>query len=267
MSPSSNKKNIQLIHWNVGEAKTVVEKLEDFGYTVQFELPQGSNFLKQMEEIAPAAVVISLSRLPAQGRDMAMLIRKRKGTRFIPIVFLEGEQEKVKEIQKLLPDAIYASWNNVSSCLEKAIAHPLKDPVVPESVFDAYKGKPLNEKLGIKSKSIVALINEPQGFRGTLKNLTEDVKFLNQIESECNLIIWFVKSQNDLGNTISNMFDQIHNQSIWIAWPKKTSAQKSDLSQTIVRKTGLAAGLVDFKICSIDETWSGLLFRKRKANE
>ena len=51
---------------------------------------------------------------------------------------------------------------------------------------------------------------------------------------------------------------------LWIAWPKKSSAMESDLSQQIVREAGLAAGLVDFKICAIDETWSGLKFTRRK---
>jgi hypothetical protein len=55
--------------------------------------------------------------------------------------------------------------------------------------------------------------------------------------------------------------------SLWIAWPKKASSVNSDLTQTYVRKTGLAAGLVDYKICSIDATWSGLLFTRRTAKK
>jgi hypothetical protein len=51
---------------------------------------------------------------------------------------------------------------------------------------------------------------------------------------------------------------------IWIAWPKKASGVKTDLSEALIRKTGLAAGFVDYKICAIDNTWSGLLFAKRK---
>jgi hypothetical protein len=51
---------------------------------------------------------------------------------------------------------------------------------------------------------------------------------------------------------------------LWIIWPKKTSSLASDLSQPIVRETGLAAGLVDYKVCSVDETWTGLKFTVRK---
>lgn len=51
---------------------------------------------------------------------------------------------------------------------------------------------------------------------------------------------------------------------LWIAWPKKASGVASDLTQTVVRKFGLDAGLVDYKICSIDKTWSGLLFTRRR---
>ena len=51
---------------------------------------------------------------------------------------------------------------------------------------------------------------------------------------------------------------------LWIVWPKKSSGVVTDLSQTAVREVGLAAGLVDYKVCSINETWSGLLFTRRK---
>ena len=51
---------------------------------------------------------------------------------------------------------------------------------------------------------------------------------------------------------------------LWIAWPKKASGVETDLTQGYVRKTGLDSGLVDFKICAIDATWSGLCFTRRK---
>jgi len=264
MNAPSKKKTIQLIHWNGDEARTMSDKLEALGYTVHSDLPKDSNFLKQIEILAPSSLIISLLRLPSQGRDMALMLRKRKGTRSIPIVFLEGESEKVKKIKDILPDAFYTGWHNISSVLEKAVKRPPRDPIVPDSVFDGYKGKSLVEKLGIQTHSIVTLLNEPHGFRKNLTHLPEGVSFHNKLKSDSTLIIWFLQSKEELENSISEFAKNIEDQSCWIAWPKKSSGQQSNLSQIIVRKAGLSNGLVDFKICSMDSTWSGLLFRKRK---
>jgi hypothetical protein len=54
------------------------------------------------------------------------------------------------------------------------------------------------------------------------------------------------------------------NAGLWILWPKQTSKLQTDLGQQLVQEAGLAAGMVDFKICSIDETWSGLRFTLSK---
>jgi hypothetical protein len=75
----------------------------------------------------------------------------------------------------------------------------------------------------------------------------------------------FAKSAADLDRRLSAARRTIADRgSLWIAWPKKTSGLRSDLDQRLVRKAGLDAGLVDFKICAIDETWSGLRFSVRK---
>jgi len=77
------------------------------------------------------------------------------------------------------------------------------------------------------------------------------------------LTMWFVRSGKELNRGIKKIAADLDDGSIWIAWPKKTSAIVSDLSQVSVRSVGLASGLVDFKVCAIDATWSGLLFKRR----
>ena len=76
--------------------------------------------------------------------------------------------------------------------------------------------------------------------------------------------LWFVRSRQELEEQIEEMGLFAAGGGLWIAWPKKASGVISDLSQTVVRRTGLDSGLVDFKICSIDTTWSGLRFSQRK---
>ena len=98
--------------------------------------------------------------------------------------------------------------------------------------------------------------------------LADSTPLINKIVFFCQaLIIWFVKSKRELIQRIERMAAACANAAIWIAWPKKSSGKTTDLTQAIVRESGLASGLVDYKICSIDETWSGLKFTKRKVEK
>jgi hypothetical protein len=102
--------------------------------------------------------VDDLSRLPSQGRDVALLIRVRKGTRWIPLVFVRGDDNKVERLKHLLPDASFTSWGEIGPTLEAAVANPPADHVFHEATFAGYAGKPLVEKLGIKSGMQVCLV-------------------------------------------------------------------------------------------------------------
>jgi hypothetical protein len=260
-------KRVQLLHWNAEEAKERAERLRAVGYVVVWEIPGGSAFLRELGKNPPAAVVIDLSRLPSHGRDIALLIRQRKATRHIPLVFVEGDPTKVARIRELLPDAVYTSWEQIGHSLKEAIAHPPAEPVVPQSQFEAYAGKPVSEKLGIKAKSVVGLVGAPEGFEEVLGTLPEGAQLHEQVHRECNLIIWFTRSRAELEEGIERMATLAEGRPLWIAWPKKASRQATDLTQQYVREVGLAAGLVDYKICAIDETWSGLLFTRRKSGK
>jgi hypothetical protein len=126
-----------------------------------------------------------------------------------------------------------------------------------------YEGAPLHKKLGIKSNAVVYLIDAPDGFEKSIPNLPEGVSFLKETPNQNDLVIWFVKSQEDLDKHINEMKGRVGKGGLWIAWPKKSSGVPSDLTQASVRKTGLSSGLVDYKVCSIDKTWSGLKFALR----
>ena len=254
---------IRLIHWNAEEAQKRARRLEALGYLVDWTSPQGRSFLRELTDRPPDAVVIDLSRLPSQGRDMGVLIRQRKSTRDIPLVFVAGDAEKVARVRGLLPDATYADWEEVGKAIASAISEQPDEPVSPSSAFAAYSGTPLLKKLGIVADMTVGLVEAPPGFLRTLGDLPEGVALKREALDGCDLLIWFVRSTQDLV-AMADMIDTMGRSRMWIAWPKKASGVVSDLSQQIVRDAGLAAGLVDYKVCSIDATWSGLLFTKRK---
>ena len=256
-------KQVQLIHWKPEEAKPRVEGLRAAGYEVAYEVFGGPASLRELRNTPPDAIVIDLTRLPSHGRDVAMAIRQYKATRHVPLVFAGGEPEKVERLRKLLPDAVFTEWSRIRSSLKQAIAHPPADPVKPESVLAGYSGTPLPKKLGIKAGSVVELAGAPADFRQTLGELPAGVVLREPAGEGAELILWFVRSRQELDRGMKPMAARVV-KCLWIIWPKKTSGLAADLSQQDVRETGMAAGLVDYKICAVDATWSGLAFARRK---
>ncbi len=124
-----------------------------------------------------------------------------------------------------------------------------------------YSATPLAKKLGIKERSRIALVNEPRNFRETLGDLASGVAFVGESAKNIDLILCFVRSQSELSKRFSKLSSKLAPAGmLWVAWPKKASGVASDLSDGVVREIGLAAGLVDTKVCAIDEVWSGLRF-------
>ena len=124
-----------------------------------------------------------------------------------------------------------------------------------------YSGTPLVKKLGIKEGSRVALVNAPKDFQATLEELPDNVKFMKSVTKSLDLILFFVSSEQVLAKDFAKLAARLaSNGMIWIAWPKKSSGVATDLVFDRVQRIGLDAGLVDVKICAIDETWSGLKF-------
>ncbi|MCJ7625733.1 MAG: hypothetical protein MUO76_19755, partial [Anaerolineaceae bacterium] len=104
-------------------------------------------------------------------------------------------------------------------------------------------------------------------FTKTLGTLPDGVEVCEGTIAGCDLSIWFTRTREELETGIETAANSPERTPIWIAWPKKASGMVTDLTQQIVRQAGLNAGLVDYKVCSIDKTWSGLLFIKRAARK
>jgi len=257
---------VALVHWDPAEARERVARLRAAGYDAVHAVLDAPAALRKLRVNPPAAVVIDLTRLPSHGRDVALSLRLSKGTRHVPLIFVNGDPEKVARIRGLLPDAVYTTWGRIAGALRRAIAHPPADPVVQRSLLAGYSGTPLPRKLGIKVNSAVTLIDAPPGFERTLGSLPEGVTVRRRPARGSDLIVWFVKSRANLERRLDGVARTLADRGgLWIAWPKKASGMVTDLSQTEVRRVGLAAGLVDYKICAIDATWSALQFTRRRS--
>ena len=124
-----------------------------------------------------------------------------------------------------------------------------------------YSSTPLAKKLGIKEGFRIALVNAPKDFQSELGELPDKVEFVKRPTNSLDIALFFVLSERVLARDFANLAEKLKtNGMIWIAWPKKSSGVATDLSFECVQRIGLDAGLVDVKICAIDETWSGLKF-------
>lgn len=129
-----------------------------------------------------------------------------------------------------------------------------------------YSETPLSKKLGIKDNFRIALLNAPDLFLEQLE-LPHTVEIVTRLTRPLDLILFFVKSEKTLATRFSALASKLStNGMIWVAWPKKSSGVQTDLSFAPVQRIGLRAGLVDVKICAVDDTWSGLKFVYRLAD-
>lgn len=254
---------VRLIHWNASEAQACIDRVHSLGHEVIFE-EFSPDVLRRLKDDPPDAFIIDLGRLPSQGRDVALAIRMYKGSRHTPIVFVGGNAEKVERVNEKVPDALFTSWDQIGAALVQAIAHPPIDLSVPQSLLDGYSGTPFPKKLGIKPNSVVTLIGAPDNFEETLGELPQGVLLQEKLTQPCDVTLWFSRSKQEIDEDIKTMAASLGEGILWILWPKKTSGFPSDLNQQFVRQAGLVEDLVDFKVCSVDATWSGLCFTRRK---
>jgi hypothetical protein len=128
-----------------------------------------------------------------------------------------------------------------------------------------YSGTPLPKKLGIHPDSRVGLIGAPTNLEQLLVPLPLGATLLRSARGSCDLFLWFPRDARELGTHMRMRAERLGKDGIWICWPKKASGMATDLSENLIRDTGLAAGLVDFKVCAVDVTYSGLKFTYRKS--
>lgn len=262
MGRKAPRRRVHLIHWKPAEAATSVAALRRSGFTATCSAFDAM-LIRRLTERPPDALLIDLTRLPSAGRDVGVMLRRAKGTRFLPLVFVGGTPEKIERVRTVLTDASFSPWETVGRTLRRALRTPRAEPTVPDSAFAGYARTPLWTKLGIGAGMTVGLVDPPPDTTSVLGTLPEGARLVRGMRARPPLSIWFVRSQRVLEKKIPQVAAALGGGKLWIAWPKRASGLDSDLTQAIVRRAGLAHGLVDFKIASIDATWSSLKFVAR----
>jgi len=245
---------LRLIVWNDTEAREHAEVIAKLGHQVDARVPQGPELLRELRESLPQAILVDLGRTPSKGRWLALAVRSSKTLRPIPLVLIGGDPVKVARIKDTLPDAAYCDWKTLPATLVKVLKAPPRNPVAAKTSIAT--GAPLDQKLGLKQGMRVRLMDPPSSFIKLTGLDEEDV-------ASPDLTICFVNTLPELETQIPEL---ARSTPVWIAWPKQGARRTSGLSMPSIREIAFAFGLVDYKICAIDQTWSAMLFTRRKAN-
>ena len=130
-----------------------------------------------------------------------------------------------------------------------------------------YSGTPLPKKLGIKDGSRVALLGAPERFEEVLGALPPRVSIRTKATGQADVIVLFATKFARLRTEFLKAMKMMPDDGgmLWVAWPKKAAKMDTDLDENLIRDFGLDQGVVDTKVCAIDETWSGLRFSRRRS--
>ncbi|MEJ1237586.1 DUF3052 domain-containing protein [Chryseolinea sp. T2] len=117
------------------------------------------------------------------------------------------------------------------------------------------------KKLGLKAGANACIINPPEKYFDAIAPLPEGVIIKNSFRSNLDFVHFFVTKQSEFKASLTSAHKHLQPDGmIWVSWPKKSSKVPSDLDEIIIRDFGLKSGLVDVKVCAVDDVWSGLKF-------
>jgi hypothetical protein len=122
-----------------------------------------------------------------------------------------------------------------------------------------YSGTPLAKKLGIKEGFTIRLVNEPENYEKLFSDFPDNVLISNDLTLKKDLIHAFVTETKIIDELLFTLKNEIvQNGIIWISWYKKAAKMPSDVNEDIIRNMAIETGLVDVKVCAVDDLWSGL---------
>jgi len=256
---------VHLVHWDPEDARSLVAAVAALGHDAVY-LPgvSGTPLMRALRAGAPDAFLIDLSRRPSHGREVAMALRSSPATRHIPLVFAGGDDDAVARMRGLLPEASFTTWGRLKTALARAVrtSPRLPAPVVPADTL--FAARTLSPKLGVAAGEQVAVVGAPAGFAAVLDPLPAGATLRAEATAAAQRFVWFVRTPREGQMALGRLSALLTTQVAWLAWPKKSSGVRTQVDGNLVREAGLAANLVDFKVCSIDATWSGLAFKRRR---
>jgi CheY-like chemotaxis protein len=246
---------VVVVHYEVAEAAALAGRLRQQGFEAEGCRGLGTKCLRDLRADPPDAVVIDLMRMPSYGRAIGAMLRETKSTRAIPLVFLEGDPEKTARARELLPDAGFATLARLGPVLRRTAERPPASPLPPQTSTGTAS------KLRIRVGATVALSGAPENVETLLGPLPEGVR-LRRNSRDGDVVLLFVKSIASLGKALP-AFKDLERGALWVLWPKRSSRAAVDITLPRIQDLCAPLGLVGYKACAIDDTWSAVAVSRR----
>jgi hypothetical protein len=178
-------------------------------------------------------------------------------------VFCQGELDKIEKTRALLPDAIYCEFSKLRGSLRRALLAPPVEATVPLAMMQRYARRTTAQKLGIEGAGAVSVIDAPRDFLAVLGDLPAGVEFTEDERAPAAVTLCFVQDLPCLQARMSELRPRARTGKLWFCW-RKGKAAAGGVSDSSIRAPGISLGLVDYKVCSLNQIWSGMLFALRR---
>jgi CheY-like chemotaxis protein len=252
---------VRIVHWKAEEAEPLLNACRKAGFNVEFDDGDLPVVFRAVRDTIPDVLVIDLSRRPSSGRELAIAIRGRKYMRHIPIVFVDGDPVKVEALRGWLPDATFVPLKKVVAGIRTAYKNRTPDPVSPPTVMQRYGSRTNAQKLGVKEGTAVGLFDPPSNYFSVIGELPAGVELVEEPEEIHPVTLWFVTDPRDYQDGLRAKGRMAGKTRLWVVWRKGST---NGLTQDLVRESANEVGLVDYKICALDQHWSAMAFAVRR---
>jgi hypothetical protein len=130
-----------------------------------------------------------------------------------------------------------------------------------------YSGTPLPKKLGIQAGTRLFVVGAPGHYRKLIDPIPKEARIVSTLDDAVDVVHVFATRRQDLSRFLTGALEKLRRDApIWVSWPKKSAKVATDITEDVIREIALPLGLVDIKVCAVDETWSGLKLVIRKQN-
>jgi hypothetical protein len=248
---------VLLFHWREDEALALVAKLEGWGHTVGW---RGVRENKEVKITTPyrfgaEVIVFDLSRMPTYAKYQAQLIRKARTTAHIPFVFVEGEAEKVEGLRRMFPAETFTTWRKLKGVLAKLRVAS----IAPREAADmsGEKARALWKKMNLREGMRVYVEAAPREFFAALGNVPESVD-LEAGAKDAAMAAFFFEDWDRFGEALDRVLGVAERMPVWAVY------RKGPIKMPELREALLDQGLVDYKMCSVNARWAGVLVKRRE---
>ncbi|MDP9054599.1 MAG: hypothetical protein M3N93_09905 [Acidobacteriota bacterium] len=256
---------VRIVHWKESHAAPLVEACRACGVEAEYDAVPFQQLAKMIRSSLPDALVIDLTCLPGQGREAAVYLRRTKYARHLPLVFVDGDIEKVKKVKEQLPDATFTTRLRLCPKLSAALRNRVADPVLPPPMEARFALRTVAQKLGIKPGSRAAVIEAPRNYAAVIGELPAGAELVEDPASSCAVTLCFVEAPGVLKDLLSRTAKLANRTKLWILWRKGGAGEPMlKLTPKLIREAGIEAGLVDYKICGANAQWSAMAFARKK---